>query len=144
MRIIIVLCIQLWAVTSLVWAADRLDGPIAAQVIRVIDGDTIMVRAKIWLDTELTIRVRVDGIDTPEIFRPRCPRERQLAEQAKALVEDQVGLGQVTLYDIHYGKYAGRVIARVETRRGDLAEALRAAGYNDKDWCAPSINRHER
>ena len=39
-------------------ADSDLPGPIPAALVRVIDGDTIEVRARIWLDLDLTTRVR--------------------------------------------------------------------------------------
>jgi Iap family predicted aminopeptidase len=38
-------------------ADSDLPGPIPAALVRVIDGDTIEVRARIWLDLDLTTRV---------------------------------------------------------------------------------------
>ena len=66
---------------------------------------------------------------TPE--RVPCRRER-------------IGGGDITLWQIQYGKYAGRVVARVETAAGeDLAAALIAArlgrpygGGGRRSWCA--------
>lgn len=116
-------------------AAERLPGPLSAEVIRVIDGDTLEVHVKIWLGTQITTKVRVADVDTPELSRPGCPRERMLGEKAKALAEAAIGPGAVTLYDIEHGKYAGRVVARVETRDGDLAEIMREAGLDGEDWC---------
>jgi endonuclease YncB( thermonuclease family) len=116
---------------------NAFSGPAKGQVVRVIDGDTLEVTIMIWLDMSLTTKVRLADIDTPEIWRPDCAKERFAGEQAKALVERFVGFGQVRLFDIHYGKYAGRVVARVENAKGqDLSQALLAAGFGDKDWCA--------
>jgi endonuclease YncB( thermonuclease family) len=58
-----------------------LPGPIPAEVLEVVDGDTLTVRALIWLGQVVETNVRVDGIDTPEI-RARCDRERKLAAEA--------------------------------------------------------------
>ena len=41
-------------------------GPVAATVERVIDGDTIEVKAQIWIDQELRVAVRLAGVDAPE------------------------------------------------------------------------------
>ncbi len=72
--------------------------------------------------------MRVLGVDAPEL-RGRCARERQLAEAAHAFVRQRTRGGAVVLYDIRYGKYAGRVVARVGTPGGgDLATALVAEG----------------
>ncbi len=121
---------------------ETLPGPIPAQVVRVIDGDTLAVRARIWLGQEVSIRVRLAGIDAPEL-RGRCDGEKVLAEEAKAYLRATVGEGSVTLSEVHYGKFAGRVIARVANATGkDLGEALLAAGLarpyeggRRESWC---------
>ena len=48
-------------------ASEVLPGPIAADVIKVIDGDTLPVRARIWLGQEVEINVRLADVDTPEL-----------------------------------------------------------------------------
>ena len=116
-------------------AAERLAGPVPAMVERVIDGDTLVVRAKIWLGMEISVRVRLADVDAPELSRPRCPAEREQARLAKALVEKKIGPGAVTLYGIHHGKYAGRVVARVEVDGEDLSELLKENDFDRADWC---------
>jgi endonuclease YncB( thermonuclease family) len=109
-------------------AREILPGPIPARVLRVIDGDTLAVRARIWLGQEVEVSVRVDGIDAPEL-KGRCHRERRLARQARALLESHVGGGEVVLRRIRYGKFAGRVLADVQSPAGeDLGTLLRVAG----------------
>ena len=56
--------------------SEGLEGPVKATVERVIDGDTIEVRAFIWLGQSLLIRVRIDGVDAPEL-EARCSQERE-------------------------------------------------------------------
>jgi len=121
---------------------DVLAGPVEARVIRVGDGDTLVVRARIWVGQEIVIRARIAGIDTPEL-RARCPRERALAERARDFVIAMVGRRPVWLVDIRNGKYAGRVLAGVRTEDGtDIAHALLKAGLarpyhggRRKRWC---------
>lgn len=64
-----------------------------ARVTRVVDGDTIDVR---YVDSGLTARVRLLGIDTPEIVAPSRPVEcygREASETTKALLTGKtVGL----------------------------------------------------
>ena len=55
-------------------ATDGISGPVMAQVLRVIDGDTIAVRAQIWIGQSVETRVRIVGVDTPEL-RGRCALE---------------------------------------------------------------------
>ena len=128
-------------VTAAGWR-DPIPGPVPALVVDVIDGDTVLVRARIWLGQEVETRVRLDGVDTPEL-RGKCQAARRLARQARAFVQARVGGRQVILRDIQYGKYAGRVVARIQTPDGDdLADALIAAGLGHPydgaaraSWC---------
>ena len=107
---------------------EKIPGPVAAQVLSVIDGDTIIARARIWLGQRLETRVRLAGVNTPEL-RGKCPEERLLARRARDLVRTMIADGDVLLRDIQYGKYAGRVVARVQVRDGgDLSRALLEAG----------------
>ena len=56
------LAVAVWCLPA---AAVRQDipGPILARVIEVIDGDTILVEARIWLDQVVTTRVRLAGVE---------------------------------------------------------------------------------
>ncbi len=98
------------------------------------------MRAHIWVDQELVVSVRIAGIDAPELFRPKCGAEKQKAIAAKALVEALLGDGEAVLHDVQHGKYAGRVIARIESRGEDIGQKLVAEGLavNGKrgQWCA--------
>ena len=128
-------------------AADRLAGPLPAQVVSVLDGDTLEVRVHIWLGQSLSTRVRLAGIDAPEL-RGKCDRERDLARRARARLDPadagaRDGAGAVRLREVRYGKFAGRVLARVETLDGtDLGQGLLGAGlarpYDGRrraSWC---------
>ena len=110
-------------------AANELHGPIQAEVIRVVDGDTFDVRAQIWIGQYIETRVRLNGIDTPEI-RGKCINEKRSAQNAKAKLESLILNKTVYLNDIHGGKYAGRVIANAKTVDGiDLSKTLIKSGY---------------
>ena len=109
-------------------AAELLPGPVPGRVMAMIDADTLAVAARIWLGQEVEVRVRLAGVDAPEL-RGACPHERALAREARALVVALIDEGDVTLTAVRYGKYAGRVVARVVAHDGtDVAEALIAAG----------------
>lgn len=130
-------------------AGERLAGPVSAVVTRVVDGDTLEVRARIWLGQELSVRVRLAGIDAPEAGST-CAKERALAQRARAFLAARVSPAPgapppvVRLRDIRNGKYAGRVLARVEVPAGlDLGAALLDAGLARRydggrrtPWCA--------
>ena len=64
-------------------AEDRLTGPVAAELVRVVDGDTLAVKAHIWLGQTIETKVRIRGIDTPET-KGKCAREVSMAAAATA------------------------------------------------------------
>ncbi len=114
---------------GVVWAAETLPGPIPATVIEVVDGDTVGVRARIWLGQDVEIRVRLLDIDAPEM-RGKCETERSLAVAARDRVRARVLGRSVMLWDVEYGKYAGRVTARITLADGtDLAAELVQDGF---------------
>lgn len=129
------------------WAGEHLTGPVPATVERVVDGDTLAVRAKIWLNQELRVMVRLSGVDAPEL-RGRCAEERALAKSARQFVQEFIHAprsesAQIWLTDIAQGKFGGRILARVTDENGtDLSNALLAAGlarpYSGRtrsSWC---------
>ena len=121
---------------------DALPGPYAATQIRVIDGDTFAARVRIWLGTDVEVLVRLAGVDAAEL-RGACDSERQLARAARARLEGLLAGAEVWLREVRYDKYAGRVLARVETDGRDVAATLAAeglarpyAGGARGSWCA--------
>src|SRR5258706_8959811 len=122
-------------------AAEALAGPVTAIVARVIDGDTIEVRAAIWLGQTLTVRVRIDGVDAPEL-EARCTEERKLALAARDFLAGRLEGGPVKLTRVVYDKYGGRVRADVADASGDIGHALLAMGLvrpyhgeRRESWC---------
>lgn len=126
-------------------AAETVSGPIAAHVVRVIDGDTVEVAAKPWLGMTITTRVRVSGIDTPEkAGRAKCAAEASLAERASAMTRAALPEGAaVRISDVVEDKYGGRVVARIADPQGrDVGKSLIAAGLarpydggTKSSWC---------
>jgi len=90
-------------------------GPYNAEVVRVIDGDTIVVVAEIFPHLDANISVRIEGIDTPEL-RGKKECEKVLARAAKEFVESKFTIEDnpwVQLVNVKDDKYAGRVVANV-------------------------------
>ena len=92
-------------------AEELIEGPVQAALVRVIDGDTIEVRAHLWLGLELTTRVRLADIDAPELDGS-CPAERDLAKSAREFLARSLS-STLVLYEVRKDKYGGRVVARV-------------------------------
>lgn len=121
-----------FAVQGETWSREQgvIAGPVEAQVIRVIDGDTLLVEARPWPQQRIEVYVRLRGIDTPEL-RARCAQSRNAALQAKKLLAD-IASENPTLWlrDISGDKYFGRIVADVTFASGvNPAEALLFAGY---------------
>jgi endonuclease YncB( thermonuclease family) len=107
--------------------AESLEGPVAAKVERVIDGDTIQVQAAIWLGQSINVRVRIDGIDAPEP-EARCEQERRLAMLARDYLVRRLEDSPIKLTHVVYDKYGGRVRATVSDANGDIGAALLKEG----------------
>ena len=123
-------------------AREVLDGPVPVEVIRIIDGDTIVVRAHPWLGVFIETRVRLAGIDAPEL-RGRCDGEIALAGRARDRLTELLAGGSARLDDVRHDKYGGRVRARVLDGNGvDVGAVLVAAGLarpyhgeRRRPWC---------
>ena len=143
MRVLSVVCVLfLSPLISAVEAKQVLPGPFAFELVEVIDGDTFRARVDIWLGQSVTVKVRLQGVDTPEM-NGKCAAEKKLARQAKAFAENWLRKNQAQLTNVHYGTYAGRVLATAQIKNGDslsaalLAENL-AKPYRGRraKWCA--------
>jgi endonuclease YncB( thermonuclease family) len=112
-------------------------------VIRTIDGDTFEARVHLWPGLDLSTRVRLRGIDAPEL-KAACPGELQMAEAASDALRRLLGEGDVAIFNIGPDQYSGRVVADVATRKtANISASLLAAGharsYNGghrMGWCA--------
>ncbi|MCS3729503.1 thermonuclease family protein [Bradyrhizobium betae] len=111
-------------------------------VVRTIDGDTFLARMHQRDGRDLVARVRLRGIDAPEM-KASCQDELNKAEAASDALRNLLGQGGVTISNLGQDKY-GRVLADVATRRtANVSAALLAGGhvrsYNGghrDGWCA--------
>jgi micrococcal nuclease len=122
--------------------AEVFRGPVQAEVIAVLDGDTFLANAHVWPGQFVRVNVRVRGMDAPEIHS-RCPAEKRAALRARAALEELVGGGPVSISNIGGAKYYGRVLADVETADGmPVTEIMLArhlarpySGGRRRPWC---------
>ena len=56
------------------------------RLLDVIDGDTVELAVELGFHASLTVRVRLEGIDTPEL-KGKTSDERWMAQDARELVE---------------------------------------------------------
>ena len=116
-----------------------------AQILRVSDGDTIVIAAPFLpqpLKPELAVRIY--GVDTPEKgFRGQCDSEKARGEAASVFTKRLVQASQqrqVVLYG--WDKFGGRVLGDIVLNGQSLRAALIANGhareyYGDakQSWC---------
>jgi len=120
----------------------RLEGPIEATVIRVIDGDTIFVEAHVWLEQSIKTFIRLKGVDAAE-KRAKCAYELEMANTATNFLKKEIEGKRVLLKNIDYGKYSRRVLADVLTQEREMVSEMLferhlARYYNGgkrKSWC---------
>lgn len=116
-----------------------------ATVIRVLDGDTIVISAP-YLPKPLRpeLAVRIFGVDTPEKgHRAQCAQENELASKASVYTTQLIKNGkkiQVTLY--RWDKFGGRVLGDIivdgeSVRAGLIKNGLAREYYGDakQSWC---------
>jgi endonuclease YncB( thermonuclease family) len=124
----LVLAVLALAPAAAARAEGLLAGPVEATLLRVIDGDTLLVRARVWLDLEVVTRVRLRDVNAPEL-RARDEDERARAQAARAFVATLAEGAVLRLSEIGQDKYGGRVVARVTVDGADLGSALLAGGH---------------
>jgi endonuclease YncB( thermonuclease family) len=114
------------------------------RVVGVIDGDTLKAVIVGFPDPLHNVSIRVMGVDTPE-ERSKCPNEKARANLAKAFVQEQLKMTQhVTLKNLTWDKYGGRILAEVFFDGRDLSQLLLekhfAVPYHGEkksfDWCS--------
>lgn len=125
-------------------------------IVEVHDGDTIKTDLTWRLPAPLNeMSIRVYGIDTPEmpaksyattgkLGRAKCDKEALLALKARDRVKEIVGTKtRMKVTDFTWGKYAGRIVAKVSVGGVDISKTLINEGLaveyygkgTKKDWC---------
>jgi endonuclease YncB( thermonuclease family) len=112
-----------------------------AEVLRVIDGDTFEARVHVWPGLDITTKVRLRGVDAPEL-KARCPAERAMAEAARDALRDMLAEGAVGIAAVTPENTAAassptptRSVASVsaELRAKGLARSY--GGGSRRGWC---------
>lgn len=111
-----------------------------ARIERVVDGDTYDVIADLGFNVFKRIRVRLNGLDTAETWRPRNDAEREHGMQATAMVEAFAATNPNVMLVTHkvkasiFGRYSADVYFTDEVGRVfSLARRLLEAGMQKRD-----------
>ena len=106
------------------WRSHKIDGPVSADIVRVIDGDTVEVTAYPWPQQSVDVLVRIRGVDAPEMHA-KCDLERENALKAKDRLSQFLSQpGRVYLTSISGDKYFGRVVADLGYANGADAASM--------------------
>ena len=105
-------------------------GAVPAVVDYIVDGDTFAGRVNLDDDIQITVRVRLMGIDTPELSG-NCDKEIDMAVRARDRLAELLPIGSVVeLRDVKDDKYLGRIDARVYNADGrDVVQVLLDGGF---------------
>ena len=131
------------AVTSSIRSASTSRSGYPVEVLRISDGDTFEARVAVWPGIHITTKVRLRGIDAPEL-KARCVDERTKAEAARAALTKILAEGGVEISRVSIDKFGGRVDADASTQATpDVSVALLGtglarsyAGGRREGWCS--------
>ncbi len=115
---------------------------LSADVLRIVDGDTFEARVHVWPGIDITTKVRLRGVDAPEM-KANCRDEAIKAEASRAALQSILAQGGVTIAQVSPDKYGGRVVANAATRATsdvsgamlDGGHARRYGGGRREGWC---------
>lgn len=116
---------------------------VPAVVDYIFDGDTFSAGVMLDADVEITVRVRLINVDTPEM-NGKCVAEKIMAQNARDLLATLIPRGTVVeLKNIKDDKYLGRINANVILPDGrdvgrvmiDSGLARPYSGGKRAPWC---------
>jgi len=116
---------------------------VPGRVEYIIDGDTFACMVKLEQDLEISVRVRIRNVDTPEIHGD-CEYERNMAARAKERLGQIIPVGTIVeLSNVKDDKYLGRIDTNVADASGrDVGRMLIDEGLGRKysggrraPWC---------
>ena len=97
---------------------------VTAEPGRVIDGDTFEAKMTLWPNLYVVERVRVLGVDTPEMKAPTL----EAARQAQQFTQAWLAKGPITVEVCKRDNF-GRVLGTVTRGQENLATELIKAGF---------------
>lgn len=108
-----------------------------AEVLRVIDGDTIDVCVDLGMRISRRVRLRLQGIDTPEIRHARTVEELEHGRAAKQWLEENCGVGSKIMIRTYqdpdiYDRYTAMVLYGPQFML-NLTKQLKKEGFSKRD-----------
>ena len=144
-KLLLTLLIAAAALPALAQKMPKNSATYDAKIIRVSDGDTIVIAAP-FLPAPLKpeLAVRIFGVDTPEKgHRAQCPQENERALVASKFTTQAIQSHpkhQVIIYG--WDKFGGRILGDIlvngqSIRQGLISNGLAREYYGDakQSWC---------
>jgi len=103
-----------------------------AKAIRVVDGDTVVLRIDVGFHVFVEHSCRILGIDTPETHRPKSEGEKSHGLKATARAIDLLVEEDLIIKSSKAGKY-GRFLVQITLPDGrDYTETMISEGFEKK------------
>ena len=134
---------RVWLVAVLLMFVCGVVNAVPARVGYIVDGDTFAARVLLQDDIEISVRVRLRNVDTPELHG-QCIEEIIMANIARDRLAQLIPVGSVVeLKNVKDDKYLGRIDANVimpdGRDAGDLLVAEKLgrpySGGRRTGWC---------
>lgn len=125
-------------------AAKPTYGPYRAEVIKVKDGDTVLLDVAIWPNLTKRISLRLNGVNTAEKRGKGVTGcEKKAAQKSTEFTQQFLKNSKfVFVSGVKLGKYAGRALGNISKGKQDLGKALLEAGHarpysggKRESWC---------
>ena len=127
---------------AILLAAAVVYGPYNADLVEVIDGDTLVVDMMLAPGLTQRTSVRLLGVNTPETHSGEpCEKAAGAAatDYTRSLLRD---VRSLVVSDVRPDKYAGRVLGRIQANGADLGAQILAGGHgrpyhgeHRSPWC---------
>ena len=130
----------------LMWYGKEQESSKHYKIVRVIDGDTVVVTAPFLPDPfKKELSLRINGVNTPEkTHLAKCPKEKKLGKKATEFTTNKIENAKDKKVIVEgWGKFGGRIIGDVIIDGNKLSELLIDKGYavpytgrgEKGDWC---------
>lgn len=100
-----------------------------AELIRIVDGDTLHLQIDLGLDIHVNTVVRLYGVNAPEMKTPEGPPAKRFVEEWFAQYGTAVQIRTYKDKKEKYGRYLATVYSGAETLNRDLLDSNHAVEY---------------
>jgi len=137
----------IFALISVAIQAAEIYGPYRADLVRVVDGDTVVLNINIWPGLIQRARIRLAGINAPETRGNYSECEKTAGKKATKFVNEWfTAHPQFVVTQLKKGKFTpvARIVSGADDLSADMLKAGHAVPYSGKgkrySWCLNNGN----